>query len=295
MQYYYGDDIGILEHARIRTNIPTYPGIPLRVGSSGNDVKTIQLQLNRIRRNYPAIPLIPNPNGVFGTSTRNAVQAFQRIFNLTPDGIVGKATWYQLKYIYNGVKRLNELTSEGLTLEEVTRPFPEVLREGETGVDVRSLQYYLAVISYFSDGTVPSVTIDGVFGPATTAAVIAFQNLAGLTADGIVGLQTWIRLEEAYRDILRSLPPNFAEGNARLYPGYVLSEGLQNEDVRDLQTYLRGIAEYTGTIPVIPVTGYFGTQTRDVVSALQAQNGLPASGTVGAPTWNLIRRLYDAR
>ncbi|MBQ3614996.1 MAG: peptidoglycan-binding protein, partial [Anaerotignum sp.] len=224
-----------------------------------------------------------------------AVQAFQRIFNLTPDGIVGKATWYQLKYIYNGVKRLNELTSEGLTLEEVTRPFPEVLREGETGVDVRSLQYYLAVISYFSDGAVPSVTVDGIFGPATTQAVIAFQNLAGLTADGIVGLQTWVRLEEAYRDILRSLPPNFAEGNARLYPGYVLSEGLQNEDVRDLQTYLRGIAEYTGTIPAIPVTGYFGTQTRDAVSALQAQNGLPASGTVGTPTWNLIRRLYDAR
>ena len=104
-----------------------------------------------------------------------------------------------------------------------------------------------------------------------------------------------MRLEEAYRDILRSLPPNFAEGNARLYPGYVLSEGLQNEDVRDLQTYLRGIAEYMGVIPIIPVTGYFGTQTRDVVSALQAQNGLPASGTVGSPTWNLIRRLYDAR
>jgi len=295
LQYYYGDDIGIIENVPIDANIPSYPGIPLRVGSSGNDVKTIQLQLNRIRRNYPAIPLIPNPNGVFGVSTRNAVQAFQSIFNLTPDGIVGKATWYQLKYIYNGVKRLNELTSEGLTLEEVTRPFPEVLREGETGVDVRSLQYYLAVISYFGDGAVPSVAIDGVFGPATTQAVIAFQNLAGLTADGIVGLQTWVRLEEAYRDILRSLPPNFAEGNARLYPGYVLSEGLQNEDVRDLQTYLRGIAEYTGTIPAIPVTGYFGTQTRDAVSALQAQNGLPASGAVGAPTWNLIRRLYDAR
>ena len=295
LQYYYGDNIGILENAPISTNIPSYPGIPLRVGSSGNDVKTIQLQLNRIRRNYPAIPLIPNPNGVFGVSTRNAVQEFQRIFNLTPDGIVGKSTWYQLKYIYNGVKRLNELTSEGLTLEEVTRPFPEVLQEGETGIDVQSLQYYLSVISYFSDGAVPSVAVDGVFGPATTAAVIAFQNLAELPADGIVGLQTWIRLEQAYQDILQSLPPGIEGDKARPYPGYVLSEGLQNEDVRDLQTYLRGIAEYTGVIQPLPITGYFGTQTRDAVSALQAQNGLPASGTVGAPTWNLIRRLYDAR
>ena len=295
LQYYYGNDIGILENAPIRTNIPTYPGVPLRVGSSGNDIKTIQLQLNRIRRNYPAIPEIPNPNGVFGVSTRNAVQEFQRIFNLTPDGIVGKATWYQLKYIYNGVKRLNELTSEGLTLAEVTRPYPEVLQEGETGIDVQALQYYLNVIAYFSDGAVPSVTVDGVFGPATTRAVIAFQELAELPADGIVGLQTWIRLEQAYQDILASLPEGIEGDRAKPYPGYVLSEGLQNDDVRDLQTYLRGIADYTGVIPAIPITGYFGTQTRDAVSALQAQNGIPVTGTVGPATWNLIRRLYDAR
>lgn len=295
LQYYYGENIGIVENAPIDANIPSYPGIPLRLGSSGNDVKTIQLQLNRIRDNYPAIPLIENPNGVFGVSTRNAVEAFQRIFNLTADGIVGKATWYQLKYVYNGVKRLNELTSEGLTLEEVTRPFPEVLQEGESGVDVRALQYYLAVIAYFSDGLVPTVAIDGSFGPATTAAVLAFQTLVGLPADGIVGLDTWVRLEEAYQAILRSLPPGIEGNKAKPYPGYFLSEGQEGEDVRDLQTYLRGIAEYTDIIPVLPVTGYFGSQTRDAVISLQAQNGLPANGAVGPVTWNLIRRLYDAR
>ena len=295
LQYYYGKNIGIVENAPIDANIPSYPGIPLRVGSSGNDVKTIQLQLNRIRNNYPAIPRIENPNGVFGVGTRNAVQEFQRIFNLSPDGIVGKATWYQLKYVYNGVKRLNELTSEGLTLEEVTRPFPDTLQEGETGIDVQSLQYYLAVISYFSDGAVPTVAIDGIFGPATTASVRAFQELAGIPADGIVGRQTWIQLEQAYQDILATLPPNIEGNKAKPYPGYFLSEGQEGEDIRDLQTYLRGIAEYTGVIPIIPVTGYFGSQTRDAVSALQAQNNLPANGAVGPVTWNLIRKLYDAR
>ena len=295
LQYYYGNDIGIVENVPIDANIPSYPGIPLRVGSSGNDVKTIQLQLNRIRQNYPAIPLIENPNGIFGISTRNAVQAFQRIFNLNPDGIVGKATWYQLKYIYNGVKRLNELTSEGLTAAEVTRPFPEVLQEGETGIDVQTLQYYLNFIAYFSGGALPSVTVDGIFGPSTTAAVIAFQNLLGIPADGIVGLQTWIQLEQAYQDILRTLPPGIEGNRAKPYPGFFLSEGQQNESVRDLQTYLRGIAEYTGVIPVIPVTGYFGSQTKAAVSALQAQNGLPVNGAVGPVTWNFIRRLYDAR
>ena len=295
LQYYYGDNIGIVENAPISANIPSYPGVPLRVGSSGNDVKTIQLQLNRIANNYPAIPKIPNPNGVFGVSTRNAVQEFQRIFNLTPDGIVGKATWYQLKYIYNGVKRLNELTSEGLTLEEVSRPFPEVLQEGDTGIAIQSLQYYLAVIAYFSNGALPAIAIDGIYGPATTAAVRAFQELVGLPADGIVGRQTFLRIQQAYEAILATLPPGIEGDRAKPYPGFLLSEGQEGEDVRDLQTYLRGIAEYTGVIPVIPVTGYFGTQTRDAVSALQAQNGLPVNGAVGPVTWNLIRRLYDSR
>ena len=294
LQYFYGPNIGILENAPISANVASYPGTPLRLGTSGNDVKTIQLQLNRIADNYPAIPKIPNPDGVFNVATENAVRAFQRVFNLTQDGIVGKSTWYQLKYIYNGVKRLNELTSEGLTLEEVTRPFPSVLREGASGVDVRTLQYYLDVIAYFTDA-VPDIMQDGVFGPATTAAVQAFQQLAGLSADGVVGRQTWLRLQQAYQDIQNTLPASIRYQSAEVYPGYVLSLGMENQDVRNLQTYLRGIAEYTGTIPVIAVTGSFDEATRDAVAALQAQNGLPASGNVGAATWNLIRRLYHAR
>lgn len=294
LQEFYGPNIGILENAPISANVASYPGVPLRLGDAGNDVKTIQLQLNRIADNYPAIPKIETPNGVFDIATENAVQEFQRIFNLTPDGIVGKSTWYQLKYIYNGVKRLNELTSEGLTLEEVTRPFPAVLKEGDEGIDVRSLQYYLDVIAYFTDA-VPDIAQDGYFGPATTAAVKAFQTLAGLPADGIVGRQTWQRIQQAYQMILNTLPAGINENNAGIYPGYFLSLGMENQDVRNLQTYLRGIADYTGAIPPIEITGIFDEPTRDVVAALQAQNGFPANGNVGPATWNLIRRLYNSR
>lgn len=294
LQEFYGPNIGILENAPISANVASYPGVPLRLGDAGNDVKTIQLQLNRIADNYPAIPKIETPNGVFDIATENAVQEFQRIFNLIPDGIVGKATWYQLKYIYNGVKRLNELTSEGLTLEEVTRPFPAVLKEGDEGIDVRSLQYYLDVIAYFTDA-VPDIAQDGYFGPATTAAVKAFQTLAGLPADGIVGQQTWQRIQQAYQMILNTLPAGINENNAGIYPGYFLSLGMENQDVRNLQTYLRGIADYTGAIPPIEITGIFDEPTRDVVAALQAQNGFPANGNVGPATWNLIRRLYNSR
>ena len=294
LQKFYGQDIGILENVPISANVPSYPGAALRLGDAGNTVKTIQLELNRIADNYPAIPKIEPADGVFDIATENAVREFQRIFNLTPDGIVGKPTWYQLKYIYNGVKRLNELTSEGLTLDEVTRPFPAVLREGSNGVDVRSLQYYLHVISYFNDA-VPDIDQDGYFGPATTAAVRAFQTLAGLPADGIVGLQTWLRLRQAYDDILAMLPQGMKENNAGIYPGYFLSLGMENEDVRNLQTYLKGIADYSGVIPPIAVTGVFDEATRDAVAALQAQNDLPPTGNVGPATWNLIRRLYNAR
>lgn len=294
LQHFYGPNIGILENAPISANVASYPGFPLRLGASGNDVKTIQLQLNRIANNFPAIPKIPNPDGVFTVATENAVREFQRIFNLTPDGIVGKGTWYQLKYVYNGVKRLNELTSEGLTLEEVTRPFPPVLQEGASGIDVRSLQYYLDVIAYFNDA-IPDIVQDGIFGPSTTAAVKAFQSMAGLPADGIVGRQTWIQIQQSYQDILNSLPPGIDENNAGIYPGYILSLEMENQDVRNLQTYLRGIAEYSGAIPPIEVTGRFDEATRDVVAALQAQNGLIASGNVGPATWNLIRRLYNSR
>ena len=217
LQRYYGDDINIVFNAPVAGIERSYPGAPLRLGSAGEDVRIIQRQLNRIADNYPAIPRLSVIDGFFGVETEAAVREFQRIFNLTPDGIVGKPTWYQLKYIYNGVKRLNELTSEGLTLDEVTRPFPAVLREGSNGVDVRSLQYYLDVISYFNDA-IPDIDQDGYFGPATTAAVRAFQTLAGLPADGIVGLQTWLRLRQAYDDILAMLPPGMKENNAGIFP-----------------------------------------------------------------------------
>ena len=74
------------------------------MGSVGEDVRTIQRELNRIRKNYPALPAVGETDGVFGADTAAAVRAFQRIFGLTEDGIVGKGTWYRIKSVYNGVK-----------------------------------------------------------------------------------------------------------------------------------------------------------------------------------------------
>lgn len=208
LRYYYPDDVEIAETNIITNMLTSYPGTPLRVGSTGLDVQTIQTYLNRIRRNYPAIPAITDAVGTFGDSTRAAVTKFQSIFGLAADGIVGKSTWYKLSSLYTAVTRLAELNSEGTNLGIGTVPPAAVLRQGSRGQDVITLQYLLDVISeYYPD--IPAVTQDGIFGAGTKQAVIAFQRRMGLTADGIVGPATWNALYRTYRGIGQNVPvPN---------------------------------------------------------------------------------------
>lgn len=160
---FYGPDINLNTDTPVRINSPSYPGLPLRLGDAGNSVRTKQVQLNRISRNYPSIPKIAPVDGVFGQETDDAVREFQRIFKLTADGIIGKATWYRIAYLYNSVKRLSELDSEGISLDEVAQQFPSLLSPGDTGDEVRMIQYYLQVVAAYYD-TVPPLTTTGVYG-----------------------------------------------------------------------------------------------------------------------------------
>ena len=205
LRYYYPDDVEIAQTNIITNMLSSYPGTPLRVGSSGLDVQTIQNYLKRIRRNYPAIPVITDAEGTFGDSTRAAVVRFQNIFNLTPDGIVGKSTWYKISSLYTAVTRLAELNSEGTNLGIGTVPPAAVLREGSRGQDVITLQYLLSVISeYYPE--IPAVTQDGIFGSGTKRAVTAFQQRMGLVADGVVGPSTWNALYRTYQGIGQNVP-----------------------------------------------------------------------------------------
>ncbi len=206
LRSYYPNDIEIVQTNTITGIVSSYPGTALRVGSTGLDVQTIQTYLNRIRRNYPAIPAITDNAGVFGDSTRAAVTTFQKIFNLTADGIVGKATWYKISRIYTAVARLAELDSEGNTLGIGTVPPSAVLRQGSTGQDVITLQYLLNVIGEYYPG-IPVIAQDGIFGSGTRQAVIAFQNEMRLSPDGIVGTRTWNALYDTYLGIGENISP----------------------------------------------------------------------------------------
>lgn len=292
LKNYYGNDIRLVEDAPVEDIDESYPDIPLRLGSAGNAVKTIQTELNRISRNYPAIPKITVENGIFGTDTEAAVRKFQKIFNLNQTGEVDKSTWYRIKQYYVGVKKLSELVSEGISLEEAQIPYTTVLREGMSGVDVGTLQYYLNIIAYFNPNLNLS-PLDSNFGPDTTQAVREFQAFYGLPVTGVVEEDTWRTLDKIYIDTVSSLPADYTGGRAKLYPGYFLSEGLRNESVGDLQTYLSTIGSVFPEIPQIPITNYYGTQTRDAVFAFQRLFGLPENGAVGPVTWYYIAREYD--
>lgn len=206
LRSYYPDDIEIAETNIVTGVLSSYPGSPLKTGSTGLNVQTVQTYLNRIRKNYPAIPAITDEAGTFGNSTKNAVAKFQSIFGLQSDGIVGKSTWYKLSSLYSSVTRLAELDSEGDTLGIGTVPPSSILRQGSKGQDVITLQYLLNVISEYYPG-IPAPTQDGIFGSGTRQAVIDFQEAMQLSPDGTVGSLTWQALYKVYQGIVQNVPP----------------------------------------------------------------------------------------
>ena len=291
LTYYYGDDIDIVTDAPIQGISTSVPSFPLQNGSTGDDVRTLQIRLNRISDNYPAIAKINAPFGFFSFDTEEAVKDFQTVFNLTPDGIVGSATWYAIQRIYNSVKRLNDLDSEGLSISDVTQQFPGTLSEGDNNVGVSALQYYLSYLSDFYD-SIPRVSVDGIFGTSTADAVRAAQKEFGLTSDGVVGADTWRAIYNAYIGIVSTIPLQYVEGNVVPFPGVFLRIGVEDDSVRLLQEYLSYISRFIPEIPPATPTGYFGTRTEAAVIAFQNYIGVTPSGIVGPVVWGEITDLY---
>ena len=287
LQHYFGDNINIVFNAPVGDGTPSYPGRPLSRGSVGEDVRTIQQQLNRIRRNYPAIPRISEVSNVFGAETEAAVRAFQSIFNLVSDGIVGKATWYKIKMIFNGVKSLSEITSEGLTISEAQRVYPEVLRLGDTGLNVETVRFYLAFLGYFLP-QLPPIPITDTFDQAMLDAVYAFQSAYGLTVDGVVGRSTWNALQNVYEQTLYTLPADYQEFAREVYPGRFLVLGDTGPEVTLLQTRLNQMAAQNSAIPTVAVDGVYGQETARAVRAVQRSLGYSATGVVGPVLWSYI-------
>lgn len=199
LQTYYGN-IEIVTNAPIRGITSSYPGTPLRRGSSGPSVVVVQTELNRISQNYPAIPKLATVDGIYGSRTEEAVRRFQEIFDLEPDGVVGPATWYALVRLYTAVTNLSELRSQGQQFYSINWSYPNALNEGDTGEKVRHLQYMLSVLSAYIQN-IPDLEIDGIYGPSTRQAVLAAQRWFGLPQTGAVDEATWDEIYDQFAGI----------------------------------------------------------------------------------------------
>ncbi|MBQ8042551.1 MAG: peptidoglycan-binding protein [Clostridia bacterium] len=107
LRYYYGSDIYINTATQVSGVPSSWPTYNLNIGASGNNVRTIQRQLNKIASAYPQVPTV-TVDGRYGEGTANAVRNFQRIFGLPQSGIVDFPTWYKISEIYVGVSKIAE-------------------------------------------------------------------------------------------------------------------------------------------------------------------------------------------
>ncbi len=288
LKYYYGNDIEIVRTSNIQSIPESYPGSPIKQGDSGTAVFTLQRQLNRITKDYPFFGLL-TVDGVFGAKMTSTVKAFQKQFNLTADGVVGRQTWYKISYIYVSVKDLAELTSEGETSSGTLSDGTwggTTLRTGSSGSSVEQMQFWLNTLAQY-DSSIPSVTVDGVFGSSTEAAVRAFQRKYGLTVDGVVGRTTWTELYDQFRSIQSD------NGTPNAYPGTALREGSSGQNVRLVQFWLKIARTVYSSLNNVTVDGKFGSATTAAVKRFQTYFGLTSDGVVGRTTWNKLYEVYN--
>ena len=288
LKYYYGSNIEIVRTNNIQAIPQSYPGSPLRQGDSGTAVFTLQRQLNRIAKDYPFIGKL-TVDGVFGPRMVSTVKTFQRQFNLTADGVVGRQTWYKISYIYVSVKDLAELTSEGETSSGTLSDGSwggTALRTGSTGSAVEQVQFWLNTLAQY-ESALPSLSVDGRYGAATASAVRAFQRRYGLTVDGVVGRETWNAIYNEFRSIQSD------NGTPNAYPGTALREGASGQNVRLVQFWLKIAHTVYSRLNDLTVDGKFGAATTAAVKRFQTYFGLTSDGVVGRTTWNKLYEVYN--
>lgn len=290
LKNYYGNDISIKYNAPVGDLSQGYPGYSISLGNAGNPVLATQRDLRRIRKNYPAIPNITNTLGIYDEETENAVKTFQEIFNLPVTGIVDKATWYKIKYVYTSVKKLSDLYSEGLTLDEATFLYTDELKYGDTGIEVEYVHYFLDALA-FLDNDIPRLKTNSIYSENTITMVKAFQKKYNLPVTGIFTYRDWLILQNAYDKILKSFPQEYQDYVDELYPDYFLVRGSTGDDVKRLQKFLLAICRYDKSIPGIRVNGTFDELTEKSVKKVQSDYGFDINGIVGPLLWKKLVEL----
>ena len=220
----------------------------LEKGSTGSDVKDLQTKLKKLGY-YDA-----TVDGSYGDTTAAAVKAFQKKYNLTADGIAGKETLKKLDSVYENANSAKDDDS---------------LRMGDSGSAVKNLQTKLKKLGYYNG------TVDSTFGSGTYAAVRAFQQKNGLTADGVAGSETLKKLDSAYKNADSDKDDDS------------LRKGATGSAVKDLQTKLKKLGFYNASID-----GDYGDTTVAAVKAFQKKYNLTADGVAGSETLKKLDSAY---
>ena len=276
LRYYYGNRVQLVTTNNIAAIPSSYPGSPLRRGSTGSSVEQVQFWLSDLAQFDSSLVRV-SVDGSYGAATERAVRTFQQKQNLTADGVVGQTTWNALYAAW-----VDAQSDLGGTAWPGT-----ALRRGDTGMEVRLVQFWLRLAAD-NYSALRTVTVDGSYGAATVSAVTAFQSLFGLTADGVVGRSTWNKLKEVGLAVANKIVA------ANVAPGQFTAttrEGSSGTAVRAVQYYLRRLAAYYSDVPTVTVDGKFGAATTRAVKAWQTRAGLTVDGVVGRLTF---QSLYDA-
>ena len=240
----------------------------IRSGASGSDVRTLQNRLISLGW------LAGSADGKYGNATMAAVKAFQKAGKLWSDGVAGPDT-LTLLYSSSAPRSDSAVASTG-----------EKLREGAEGQAVRALQKRLRTLGYYKG------SVDGSYGKETTAAVMSFQLAHGLTADGVAGTDTLSLLyadedsSSASSSRATATPKPSSSSSSISSTGYItLEEGSYGDSVRNLQTRLKKLGYYNGS-----VDGKYGNATVSAVIAFQQSHNLTVDGKAGPATQ---RALYS--
>ncbi len=244
----------------------TVPSRTLRKGYQGDDVKSVQSRLKTLKYYSGSV------DGKYGTGTMAAVSAFQAANGLHADGLAGTAT-YKILYSDAAVPYSETV----VTPTPVSTVPSRTLRSGDSGDDVKNVQTRLKALGYYTG------TVDGKYGSGTVAAIVTFQTQNGLKADGAAGSGTYSVLFSDSAKEYTKTETAAPTATPAATPSRTLRSGDTGDDVKSLQTQLKSLGYYTGT-----VDGKYGSGTVSAVVAFQKNNNLTMDGVAGSGTYKVL-------
>ena len=251
----------------------------LKYGSSGSRVTELQNNLKKLGYSVGTV------DGKFGAATKRAVIAFQSANGLTPDGLAGTQTLAMITAKVQALENSGSSSSSSgstssgsASSNSSTSDLTRTLRRGYTGADVTKVQNRLKELGYYTG------TVDGVYGLGSMAAVKAFQEKNGLTADGLAGTKTFEKLFSSSAVAAGSSSSNSStsSGSSSTTTYSRLDEGSKGDEVTAMQRALKSL-----NYP-LEVDGSFGPTTKAAVKLFQGANGLTADGVAGQATLSLL-------